>query len=107
MADINERVGVVETKVANLDEKLDDLKGDVKDMHDCLDKTRDTIKGQLDKMYDASCDQHAALNRDIKELKKVDVTFNTDIAIEASTIITVKFFEIIRPDIIDLGFVYE
>ena len=44
---------------------------------------------------------------DIKELKKVDVTFNTDIAIEASTIITVKFFEIIRPDIIDLGFVYE
>lgn len=44
---------------------------------------------------------------DIKELKKVDVTFNTDIATEASTIITVKFFEIIRPDIIDLGFVYE
>jgi len=69
-ADINERVGVVETKVANLDEKLDDLKSDVKDMHDCLDKTRDTIKDQLDKMYDASCDQHAALNRDIKELKK-------------------------------------
>jgi predicted nucleic acid-binding Zn-ribbon protein len=69
-ADINERVGVVETKVANLDAKLDDLKGDVKEMHDCLDKTRDTIKEQLDKMYDASCDQHAALNRDIKELKK-------------------------------------
>ena len=70
MGDINERMGVVETKVANLDEKIDDLKGDVKEMHDCLDKTRDTLKEQLDKMYDASCDQHAALNRDIKELKK-------------------------------------
>lgn len=70
MGDINERMGVVETKVANLDEKIDNLKGDVKEMHDCLDKTRDTLKEQLDKMYDASCAQHAALNRDIKELKK-------------------------------------
>ena len=41
MASTTERLGVVETKVENLNEKLDDLKVDVKDMHDCLDKTRD------------------------------------------------------------------
>jgi uncharacterized coiled-coil protein SlyX len=70
MATTLERLGIVETKVANLDEKLDDLKGDVKEMHDCLDKTRDTLSGQLDKMYDASCEQHAALGKELKELKR-------------------------------------
>lgn len=70
MATTAERLGVVETKVVNLDEKLDDLKTDVKDMHDCLDKTRDTLSGQLDKMYQASCEQHAALGKELKELKR-------------------------------------
>ena len=70
MATAAERLGIVETKVVNLDEKIDELKGDVKEMHDCLDKTRDTLKEQLDKMYDASCEQHAALGKELKELKK-------------------------------------
>jgi len=47
MATTAERLGVVETKVHNLDEKLDDLKVDVKDVHDCLDRTRDSLTGQL------------------------------------------------------------
>ena len=69
MAKIEERIGVVETKVENLNEKLDDLKIDVKDMHDCLDKTRDDLKGQLTEMYDASCSQHASLAKEINALK--------------------------------------
>jgi hypothetical protein len=66
-----ERIGIVETKVENLDSKLDELKVDVKDMHDCLDKTRDELKGNLEKMYGASCEQHAALAKDISDLKKL------------------------------------
>ena len=69
MAKIEERIGVVETKVENLNEKLDDLKIDVKDMHDCLDKTRNDLKGQLTEMYDASCSQHASLAKEINALK--------------------------------------
>ena len=69
MAKIEERIGVVETKVENLNEKLDDLKVDVRDMHDCLDKTRDDLKGQLTEMYDASCNQHSQLAKEISELK--------------------------------------
>ncbi len=71
MATTTERLGIVETKVENLNEKLDHLKVDVKDMHDCLDKTRDELKADLDKMYGASCDQHAALAKDLSELKKL------------------------------------
>lgn len=50
MATTAERLGIVETKVENLNEKLDDLKGDVKEMHDCLDRTRDDVMAKLDVM---------------------------------------------------------
>ena len=69
MATTAERIGVVETKVQNLDEKLDDLKIDVKEMHDCLDKTRSSLTDKLNEMYDASCSQHLALAKEIAELK--------------------------------------
>lgn len=45
-----ERLAVVETKVVNIEEKLDDIKTDVKDMHDCLDQTRDLLDKKLDDM---------------------------------------------------------
>lgn len=70
MASAAERLGIVETKVINLDEKLDHLKIDVKEMHDCLDKTRDGIQEKLDKMYEASCEQHASLGKELKSLKQ-------------------------------------
>ena len=69
MATTVERIGIVETKVENLNEKMDELKIDVKHMHDCLDRTRDDIKGQLKEMYDASCTQHAALAKEISSIK--------------------------------------
>jgi uncharacterized coiled-coil DUF342 family protein len=52
LAAVPERVSVLETKVENINEKLVDLKSDVKDMHDCLDQTRDTVMTQLEKMTD-------------------------------------------------------
>lgn len=69
MASTAERIGVVETKVENLNEKMDELKVDVKDMHDCLDKTRDGLTEKLNEMYDASCSQHSALAKEISALK--------------------------------------
>ena len=51
MATTVERLGIVETKVENLNEKMDNLKVDVKDMHDCLDQTKESLLGKLDQMY--------------------------------------------------------
>lgn len=83
-----ERVSVLETKVEIIDEKIDDLKVDVKDMHDCLDKTRDTLYEKLDHMLDEyrenrdkfyahanllhkeQSDQHNVLAGKITELEK-------------------------------------
>ena len=52
MATTSERIGIVETKVQNLTEKVEDIKVDVKDLHDCLDRTRDLLDGKLDTMLD-------------------------------------------------------
>lgn len=45
-----ERLAVVETKVANIEDKVDILKGDVRDLHDCLDRTREHLDKKLDDM---------------------------------------------------------
>jgi dsDNA-specific endonuclease/ATPase MutS2 len=71
MAGLEERMGIVETKVENLSEKLDSIKTDVKEMHDCLDNTREELKEQLDKMYNASCSQHEAMSKRIGEIEKL------------------------------------
>lgn len=62
MATVTERVSVLETKIDNFDEKLDDLKTEVKESHE-------DIKTQLKTMYDASCTQHAELATKIKDLE--------------------------------------
>ena len=71
MATTVERISIVEVKVENLNEKMDDLKVDVKDMHACLDKTRDSLVEKLDEMYTASCDQHAELAKKISNLEQI------------------------------------
>ena len=89
LAALPERVSVLETKVENINEKLVDLKADVKDMHDCLDNTRDLLADKLEKMqeeyrtnsgrYFEHADKlhaedvatHAALGSRIEELEKV------------------------------------
>ena len=52
LAELPERVAIVETRVEHLNEKVDDIKVDIKDMHDCLDNTRDTVIAQLHLMTD-------------------------------------------------------
>ncbi len=71
LAALPERVAVVETKVDQIEEKLDDLKVGVKDMHECLDNTRDLLTEKLSQMSQASDEQHQDLYQKINELEKV------------------------------------
>jgi phage shock protein A len=52
LAVLPQRVSVLETQVENISEKLVDLKADVKEMHDCLDNTRDLLADKLEKMQE-------------------------------------------------------
>jgi len=62
MATVQERVGILETKVDGINEKIDDIKHSVRDNHDDL-------KIQLKTMYDASCTQHAELAKKINDIE--------------------------------------
>jgi hypothetical protein len=70
MATTVERLGIVETKVENLNEKLDDVKVDIKQVHDCLDRTGDELKATLKDMHDSAMQQHADLATKISDLEK-------------------------------------
>lgn len=70
MATTVERLGIVETKVENLNEKVDEVKSDIKDMHDCLDRTRDTLTDTLASMRTESTNQHDQLASKIGEIEK-------------------------------------
>lgn len=74
MATMDERMGVVETKVEHLNEKLDELKVDVKDLHDCLDRTRDSLEEKLETMlieYRENRDRYyQVLNENKEEARK-------------------------------------
>ncbi len=59
MPTVAERVSVVEVQVANLDEKIDEIKVDVNGLGT-------GIQRRLDQMYEASCTQHAELAASIK-----------------------------------------
>jgi hypothetical protein len=71
MASAAERLGIVETKVENLDSKLDELKIDVKEMHDCLDQTRDLLAEKLKEMSDSSSKQHSEIAKRINDMEKL------------------------------------
>ena len=71
LAALPERVAVVEIKVEAINDKLTDIKADVKDMHDCLDNTRDLLDKKLCEMADASNSQHAELAAKIGDLEKI------------------------------------
>jgi hypothetical protein len=70
MASTVERLGIVETKVENLDSKIDDLKIDVKEMHDCLDRTGDSLHAALKEMTQNSSLAHDDLAKKISDLEK-------------------------------------
>ncbi len=68
LALLPERVAIVETKVHAIEEKIDELKVGVKDMHECLDNTRDLLDKKLCEMAEQSNSQHAELADKINDL---------------------------------------
>lgn len=44
---------------------------------------------------------------DLKEIKRIDLTFTTNDINNSGNTVTTKFYEIIRPDVIDISFTYE
>jgi uncharacterized coiled-coil DUF342 family protein len=80
LATLPERVSVLETKVDNIDEKVGDLKVDVKDMHDCLDRTRDQLDAKLETMLDEYRDNRTRFYEHANKLHAEGTAQHTELA---------------------------
>ena len=69
LATMPERVAVVETKVDAMIVCIDEIKSNVKDMHDCLDNTRDMLAEKLEKMQEEYRGSRAVLYLALPELR--------------------------------------
>jgi chromosome segregation ATPase len=90
LATLPERVSVLETKVENINEKLVDLKADVKEMHDCLDNTRDVVMAQLDKMTGEYRDNAAKYYEHANHLNELQSAQHDELAGKISELEKVK-----------------
>lgn len=68
---IAERVAIVETKQDAMIACIDEIKVNVKDMHDCLDNTRDGIMEKLEEMKAESNKQHDEIHKKISAMEKL------------------------------------
>ena len=80
MVDIRERVGVTEVQIQNLDCKLDDLKAEMRD-------NRDEINKKLLDMQTASTQQHGELAAKLDSLTQLKDRWTLGIVVVVSVLI--------------------
>ncbi len=90
MATQAERLAVVETKVANIEEKVDTLKTDVKDLHDCLDRTRDLLDKKLDDMLIEYRENRERYYQVLEDNKQEAETAHAELASKISNLEKIK-----------------
>lgn len=64
-------VAVLQSEVNNLHEKVDELKIDVRDLHDCLDRNMNETREFLEKFQAESNRQHSELADKVSSIEKI------------------------------------
>lgn len=66
---VNSRVAVLETKVEAINEKLEEVRDDIKQVHACIHKTRDLIITEIKALQEADNLAHKEMNLKISSLE--------------------------------------
>ena len=64
-------VAVLQLQVSNLNDKVDELKTDVKDLHDCLDRNMAETREFLKEFQDSQTKQHEELAEKVSGIEKI------------------------------------
>jgi chromosome segregation ATPase len=64
-------IAVLQVQFRNLDEKIDDLKGEVKELHDCLDRNMEQTKSILKEFQETNKKSHDELAEKFSSLEKI------------------------------------
>ena len=64
-------IAVLQVRINVIDEKVDELKSEVKDLHDCLDRNMDETKLILKEFQDSNKKSHDSLEEKISSMEKI------------------------------------
>ena len=64
-------IAVLQVQFKNMDDKLDELKVEVKDLHDCLDRNMDETKLILKEFQESNRASHDELAEKISSIEKI------------------------------------
>jgi FtsZ-binding cell division protein ZapB len=64
-------VALLQLEVENLHEKVDELKTDVKDLHECLDRNMEETKTLMKEYNEISMKQHEELSEKVSGFEKI------------------------------------
>lgn len=64
-------IAVLQVQFRNMDEKIDDLKVEVKDLHDCLDRNMEETKIILKEFQETNKKSHDELTEKISSIEKI------------------------------------
>lgn len=59
---LNSRVAVLETKLETVNTKIDDVRADIKQVHECLHRNRELILSKIDQLREQDNTQHQRFN---------------------------------------------
>lgn len=63
-------IAVLKTQVANIEEKVGELKSDIKELHECLDRNAEATRQMLSSIHDADVAAHEKLAAKVSALEK-------------------------------------
>jgi len=64
-------IAVIQIRLNNIDDKMGELKSEVKDLHDCLDRNMDETKLILKEFQESNKKSHDSLEEKISSMEKI------------------------------------
>jgi len=63
-------IAVLQVQVQNIEEKVGEIKEDLKSVHECLDRNSEEMKQMIKELQDADVKAHASLSQKVSALEK-------------------------------------
>jgi chromosome segregation ATPase len=63
-------IAVLQVQINNIETKINDLKADLKEVHDCLDKNAEETHRLIKELQESNSDSHKAISDKVSALEK-------------------------------------
>jgi chromosome segregation ATPase len=63
-------IAVLQVQINNIETKINDLKADLKEVHDCLDKNSEETHNLIKELQESNSESHKAISEKVSALEK-------------------------------------